>query len=126
MKKQDPPKIKNKHQNATARIFFYDHQLRQRTTEAENVLWEAVKGKQLGVRFRRQHPVQKYIADFYCHSALLVVELDGGYHDTEEQKKADQKRTDDLEASGLTVIRFRNEEVLNDIEKVLEVIRGYM
>jgi len=126
MKKQDPPKIKNKHQNATPRIFFYAHHLRQRTTEAENVLWEAVKGKQLGVRFRRQHPVQKYIADFYCHPALLVVELDGGYHDTEEQKIADQKRTDDLEDSGLKVIRFRNEEVLGNLEGVLDVIRGYL
>lgn len=126
MEKQDPPKIKNKHQNAKPRIFFYAHQLRQRTTEAENVLWNAVKGKQLGVRFRRQHPVQQFIADFYCHSALLVVELDGGYHDTEAQTLADQKRTDALEASGLKVIRFHNEEVLDNLERVLEVIRGYL
>lgn len=93
-------------------------------TEAESLLWECLKGKALGVKFRRQHCIGDYIVDFVCLDSLLVVEVDGGYHDTEEQKKEDEIRTRALNKLGFRVIRFTNEEVLGEIDYVLEVIEN--
>jgi len=96
--------------------------LRKNMTEAESALWEKLKTKQvLGLRFRRQHPVNIYIVDFYCHSAKLVVELDGGIH--KSQKEYDLERTKDLEMYGLKVIRFYNSEVERNVEEVIEKIK---
>ena len=106
---------------ATPQTFKKAKMLRKNMTNAESILWEKLKGKQiLGLRFRVQHPVNIYIVDFYCHSAKLVVELDGGIH--KSQKEYDYERTKDLEMYGLKVIRFFNSEVEKDIDNVINKI----
>jgi very-short-patch-repair endonuclease len=104
-------------------IFKKAKALRDNPTEAEKVLWEKLRLKQLGVKFRRQHPINIYIADFYCHEKKLVVEVDGGYHLTSDQKEYDELRTENIKEYGIEVIRFKNEEVLNEIDKVVKEIR---
>jgi very-short-patch-repair endonuclease len=74
----------------------------------------------LGLRFRPQHPIEFYIADFYCHAARLVIEIDGEIHS--EQDEYDDGREAEMEKYGLKIIRFTNDEVNNDIENVLKKI----
>lgn len=93
-------------------------------TEAESLLWESLKGKSLGAKFRRQHCIGDYIVDFVCLGSLLIVEVDGEYHNTEEQKREDKIRTNALNKLGFRVIRFTNEEVMTDLEYVLEIIKN--
>ena len=113
------------HHGASPVIFKNAFQLRERQTKAEAVLWERVRKKQvMGLRFRRQHPISKYILDFYCHKTKLAVEIDGGYHNSPEQKEADHLRTKDLEEMGVRVIRFTNEQVLDDVEGVVGEIES--
>jgi len=95
-------------------------QMRRTPTPAEAVLWRALRGGALGVRFRRQHPVGRIILDFYCPAARLVIEVDGDYHDLQPER--DAARTEVLEAFDIRVIRFRNEEVLHDLPRVLDTI----
>lgn len=112
------------HQNASNRIFQFAKDLRWKMTEPEVLLWERLRKKQMkGYRFRRQHPISQYIADFYCHPLKLILEIDGGYHDTKEQQLLDCARTENLERMGLRVIRFTNEEVTEQIDIVLGRIR---
>ena len=92
-------------------------------TLAERKLWTHLRKRITGMKFRRQHPVSKFIADFYCHDARLIIEVDGGYHDDPEQKEYDKRRQAELEDLGLLVVRFRNEEVEKDVEGVVEKIR---
>ncbi|NES20008.1 MAG: DUF559 domain-containing protein [Symploca sp. SIO3E6] len=97
--------------------------LRNNLTPAEARLWEALRNKQLeGLRFRRQHPVGNFILDFYCPAVRLVVEVDGAIHDS--QTEYDDARTAKLAEYGYKVLRFRNEQVMNDLPKVLAEIRG--
>lgn len=85
------------------------------------MLWERLRGRQLGgFKFRRQAPMGRFIADFYCAERKLIVELDGGIHDF--QLEADQLRTEEMESFGYRVIRFKNEQVEKDIESVLSSI----
>ncbi len=155
---------------ATPKIYRNAIKLREKQTPAEEKLWEELKERKLGIRFRRQHPVAKYIVDFYCHQFKLAIgcysavektinslvtypfchnfclkntkfplkllrfqiysptlkhgaiEIDGGYHETTEQKVLDSKRTKNLEQMGLKVIRFKNDEVLSNTEDVIERI----
>lgn len=96
-------------------------ELRWPMTPAETVLWERLHNKQLyGLKFRRQHPLHHFILDFYCHAHRLVVEVDGGIHDC--QKGYDEARIEWLVQHGFRVIRFTNEEVMNDIQAVLQKI----
>lgn len=100
-------------------IFERAKMLRENPTKAEKALWEVLKKKQLlGLRFKQQHPVNTFIADFYCHSLKLVIEVDGDIHDVEGNKEYDENRTAELESFGITVIRFRNAEVLKNIKAV--------
>ena len=95
--------------------------LRKQMTKSEELLWERLKGKQLlGLRFRRQHPIDIFIVDFYCHDARLIIELDGEIH--KERVEYDDGREAEIEWYNLKVIRFSNHEVLNEIEKVVEII----
>ena len=95
--------------------------LRDRMTPAEETLWEALRDKQLdGLKFRRQHPVEQFILDFYCSRFKLVVEVDGSSHDIRSEE--DAARTEHLTAFGYRVIRFRNEEVFENLPGVLERI----
>jgi cyclase len=101
--------------------FELARKLRDNQTEAEIFLWEHLKLIK-GVRFKRQHPILYFIADFYCHKAKLIIEVDGGYHEIPEQFLYDQNRDKELYELGLKVIRFKNIEVFNDIENVLRKI----
>ncbi|MGA1410764.1 MAG: endonuclease domain-containing protein [Prochlorotrichaceae cyanobacterium] len=95
--------------------------LRQNLTPAEERLWNALRGRKLkGLRFRCQHPVGRFILDFYCPSCKLVVEVDGGIHD--QQQDYDKARSDRLEAFGYKVLRFTNDAVMNDLSNVLSEI----
>jgi type I restriction-modification system DNA methylase subunit len=101
-------------------------ELRQKQTPAEEVLWQLIRGRQLaGMKFRRQHQIGDYVADFYCHEQKLVVELDGDIHGKPAKAKADAKRQKYLESLGLTVLRFQNETVLNATDAALKKIAGF-
>lgn len=92
-------------------------------TQAESILWEYLKGKQLnGFKFRRQHVIDMFIVDFVCLKEMLVVEVDGAYHNKPETIENDQQRTEALNDLGFRVIRFKNEEVIGDIDAVLDKI----
>ncbi len=98
--------------------------LRKRMTEAEKLLWSNLRNKQVsGFKFRRQHPIWIFIADFYCHEAKLVVELDGGIHQKIEVSEYDTNRTAEIEKFEIKVIRFKNEEVLQNLNMVLSKIK---
>lgn len=110
--------------NASPEIFKRAQQLRAKMTEPEKLLWEKLKKNQLDVyKFRRQHPILKFILDFYCHKLKLGIELDGKHHYSKDQKFHDQDRTQILNGFGVKVIRLKNEEVFNDIDNVLEKIK---
>jgi very-short-patch-repair endonuclease len=97
--------------------------LRGNLTDAEHLLWQCLRGKQVdGFRFRRQHPCKRFVLDFYCPAAKLAIELDGGQHNTERGRTVDAARTAFLEQQGVRVMRFWNHEVLNNIEGVLDSI----
>ncbi|MFW6277326.1 MAG: class I tRNA ligase family protein, partial [Prolixibacteraceae bacterium] len=97
--------------------------LRRFSTEAESVLWEMLRAKKLGEKFRRQHIINDIIVDFVCLSKKLVVEVDGGYHADPEIQKLDTLKTEILNELGYKVIRFTNDEVLANTDVVVEVIR---
>ena len=100
-------------------------ELRQGSTDAEAFLWERLRNRKLlGFKFRRQHQIGKYVVDFYCHKASLVIECDGGIHSKAWQH--DQIREAYMSGLGLRTLRFKNEEVLNETEQVLSEIRGYL
>lgn len=92
-------------------------------TAAEKILWEELRNKKTGYKFRRQHPIGDYIADFICIEKKLVIEVDGGYHNTMEQMWDDTVRTDDIEKTGYTVIRFTNEDVEMNLTTVMTEIK---
>ena len=92
-------------------------------TDEEDMLWNELRGKSLGVKFRRQHIVGDYIADFACLSARLVVEVDGGYHNDLQQQEIDKIRTEYLNSVGFRVIRFTNAQVMQNMQGVLNEIR---
>jgi adenine-specific DNA-methyltransferase len=97
--------------------------LRQQSTDAEARLWYHLRGRRLrGFRFRRQHPIGPYFADFVCLERCLIVELDGGQHNTENGLVHDAIRSDFLDARGFEVLRFWNNDVLQNTRGVLEVI----
>ena len=96
--------------------------MRHPLTPAEHALWQRVRNNQLGMRIRRQQPIWRFIADFYCAQAKLVIELDGDTHANPEQVQYDNARTAWLEASGLRVIRFTNLDVHQHLDAVLAAI----
>jgi very-short-patch-repair endonuclease len=97
--------------------------LRRNSTDAERILWSELRDHRLnGAGFRRQVPIEGYVADFICHAAKLVVELDGGQHFSEQAEKADATRSAVIEAKGFTVLRFTNHDVMKKRAGVLETI----
>jgi len=106
--------------NASPQIFRFAEELRKNMTREEQVLWGELRKSKLGVRFKAQHPLYKFIADFYCHKAKLVIEIDGEIHNF--QKDYDIGRTYELEQFGILVIRFSNEQIYNDISTVMKKI----
>ena len=104
-------------------ILTHARSLRGKQTDAENLLWMLLRDRRMaGFKFRRQHPVARYIVDFYCHEAKLAIELDGGGHNEELSKEYDRFRSAELESAGIHVARFWNNEVLKDCVAVLECI----
>ncbi len=98
--------------------------LRQRQTYAEKKFWQAVRASRLdGLRFRRQHPIDRYFADFACESLRLVIELDGGVHEEDDQQLYDYHRQQEIEALGWFVLRFTNDQVISALPTVLDAIR---
>ena len=96
---------------------------RQNQTEAEDLLWQAVRNRQVeGHKFRRQHPIAGFIPDFVCLEKRLIVEIDGDYHNDEEQKKYDEGRTEWLKEHEFSLLRFTNEQVKNDLPAVIKII----
>jgi adenine-specific DNA-methyltransferase len=102
-------------------IRAYARELRGRMTDAETLLWMLLRNRRIaGAKFRRQHPVGRYILDFYCDEQKLGIELDGGQHD--EAVEYDQQRDDWLRAQGIQVLRFWNNQMLKETEAVMEAI----
>ncbi len=95
---------------------------KKQSTQAEQMLWEAVRAKKLRYKFRRQHIIGDFIADFVVLSKQLIIEIDGGYHNHPQQIEADNFRTEILNSYGFQVIRFTNEEVIADIDEVIKKI----
>lgn len=97
---------------------------RHEMTEAERILWNEIKSRKLnGLKFRRQHPIHYYIADFYCHEKKLIIEVDGGVHESEETRIHDGNRTAEFEKLGIRVLRFTNEKILHSLNEVTDTIR---
>jgi very-short-patch-repair endonuclease len=105
----------------TSERIQFARQLRKQPTPAEDILWARLRGSRFHeAKFKRQVPFDRYVVDFYCHAAKLVVEIDGRQH--EWVAGYDEGRTEVLERMGLRVIRFQNDEVCGDLELVLERI----
>jgi len=104
----------------------YARHNRKNMPVAEVILWERIRRKQLGVSFRRQHPIKPFIADFACVEKRLIIELDGESHIGNENETYDTKRTQYLQAKGWTVLRFWNGDVYENIDDVIEEIKSYL
>lgn len=98
-------------------------ELRKKPTRAEKVLWQKLRNRKLGgLKFVRQHPIGRYVTDFYCHELGLVVELEGSIHENLDQRSYDADRFEEFENRGLKILRFKNEMIRENIEAVLERI----
>ena len=106
------------HHRTDPQTYGHARDLRKNQPPAKHTLWQAIRCKQInGVKFRRQHAIGPYIADFYAPSRKLIIELDGSQH--MEQKEYDAQRTEFLESKGYRVLRFWNNEMMNDLEGVI-------
>lgn len=115
------PASPDKRKPILAEIIAFARELRQHSTDAENLIWHLVRDRRLsGFKFRRQHPVPPYVLDFYCHEARLCIELDGSQH--AGQMPYDQKRDAALSAQGIRTLRFWNNQILSETESVLEAV----
>ena len=95
--------------------------LRKKSTQAEIILWNELRNRRFrNMKFRRQHPLDRYIVDFYCHEKKLIFEVDGLIHNKQEQIVYDRVRQFELEISGYKIIRLKNEDILNNVKEVLE------
>lgn len=100
--------------------------LRANQTPAEEIFWQIVRNRKLGgMKFRRQHQINRYIVDFYCVELGLIIELDGDIHDTREQLTKDSKRDKYLTSIGNTIIRIPNQRIFDDIQAVLEELMDW-
>lgn len=105
-------------------IFQIAERLRRDMTATEKIIWDRVCKNQLGVRIRRQHPVWKFIADFYCHAVKLVIEIDGGIHLRSENQEYDISRDIILKEFKIEIFRFTNAEVINETDRVIDKIKS--
>lgn len=121
------PRIELQGQKINPELLEHAREMRKNETPAEDFMWNLLRNRRfLGYKFRRQHPVaQKYILDFFCDELRLGLELDGDYHSSQDQKEYDEGRTYELTELGIKIIRFSNQEVLWETEKVLETIRDF-
>lgn len=107
-------------------IFERAKELRKNLTNAELVLWGYLKQSPFGCKFRRQHPLGIFIADFYCHKLKLVIEVDGAIHSVDEVRAADEYREGVLKSEGLNILRFMNELIEKNLEIVIKDIETYI
>ena len=119
-------------QRVTKEKLYRARELRSAMTPAEKILWRELRANKLGVHFRRHacpggrcqgQVVEGFIVDFYCHKAGLVIELDGSIHEEETQRESDAERDKALNELGLQIVRFRNEEVLMNLSRVVRRIQ---
>ena len=102
-------------------------ELRKGQTEAEKILWFKLRNRQLdGTKFRRQHPIGNYIVDFVCLEKNLIIEIDGGQHNKEQSKEKDKQRTLWLEKEGYQIMRFWNNDILQNVDGVLINIKEFL
>ncbi len=119
--------IANLHHGAKPSTHEYARDLRQKSTDAEQKMWTLLRNRKLkGKKFRRQHAIANYVLDFYCHEAKLAIELDGNFHKAAGAKEYDAARSARLTEIGITVLRFWNEQVINDTDNVILKIGGYL
>ncbi len=111
-----------KHLRIHPAIRQFARELRKPQTPAETTLWNLLRNRNLKYKFRRQHPIDFFIIDFYCAEAKLLIEIDGSSHLEKEQQEYDQARTEYLEARGYKVIRFTNDNVRYNIHAVVTAI----
>ncbi len=98
-------------------------EMRKDPTNAENILWQELRRHKLNrLKFRRQHSIDRFVVDFYCRDKKLIIEVDGEIHDF--QKENDSLRQEFLEELGYAVLRIKNEEIIDDLKKVLEKIKS--
>jgi len=106
-------------------IFKLAKELRKSETEAEKILWSRLNRNQiLGLQFRRQHPINIFIADFYCVRIKLLIEVDGSIHEITEYEEHDKGRSEILNDFGITVIRFSNKQIMEEIDTTVEKIEA--
>jgi cyclase len=116
--------IYNMHFGSDAFAFQNAEKLRATMNEAEKILWEELRNKRfLDLKFRRQHPITRFIVDFYCHKFKLVIELYGNIHNLPEVKERDKNREVELKEFGLNILRMKNHEITNDLNAALEKIK---
>ena len=99
---------------------------RKMMTEAESAFWQIAKSSGLGEKCRRQYILGDYIVDFFFRKSMLIIEIDGGYHDTQEQQEKDAIRQEWLEENGYTVLRFTNDQILFDTENSINIIKQHL
>jgi very-short-patch-repair endonuclease len=118
------PRERQMHIGAKPQLFSYAREMRKEPTDSENRLWMQLrKFRHEGYVFRRQHPIDIFIVDFYCHKLNLVIEVDGEIHELPEAIDYDEGRSAELEKHYIRVLRFKNEEVMDGIDLVLKKIR---
>jgi cyclase len=113
------PYKKGMFEGASPIIFGNAKRLRNTMTDAETVLWMHVRGGVKDCKFRRQHPIGQFIADFYCHKAKLIIEVDGSIHNLPDVKKVDKEKEEYLEQKGYVILRFTNKEIMTSTDAVL-------
>src|SRR5687767_15149576 len=127
---EEPPVVKKLFKTADKNLWqtlkSYSRVNRKNKTQAEDTLWQRIRNNQLGVKVRRQHAIEGYIVDFALLPVNLVIEIDGEYHNEEEQKLYDDIRSKCLKSVGLSLLRFTNDEVLEDIDSVINKIRSFI
>ena len=117
MSHPDPP-----FEETPPRLINLARALRRRQTDAEGVLWGLVRSRRMNVKFRRQHPMEPYVLDFYCHELRLAVEVDGSGHTAPAGRVTDERRTAALAVRGVQVLRFSNLELLQETRAVAEAL----
>ncbi len=121
---ENPERKNSMFYGASPIIFELAKKLRNNVTATEMILWGKLKEHFPRLKFRRQHPISIYIADFYCHSKKLIIELDGSIHNLADVKNNDQIRQTDLENLGIKVLRCTNEDILYHLKATLEIIEN--
>jgi very-short-patch-repair endonuclease len=112
---------------AKPKLFEFARRMRHASTEAERLMWWILTSDEFKQhKFRRQHPIANFIADFYSHRLILVVEVDGGYHLDTAQKEFDDFRDEDMGQLGIPVLRFTNDDVKHRSGMVISKLRNYI